>query len=88
MTRYFLVTVDSTVSRVTKQQPLFRLNNVPIYYLNDGLLDDIKVQITTAINEPATYTTVGYIEDGKVNINSGKELEIDLYKFRQFMFKD
>lgn len=88
MTRVYLVTVDSDVSRVTKESPLFIINETKLYVLNDKLLNDIKVQITAGINNPVTYETKGYIENGKINIDSNKVLELDIYKLREFMFID
>lgn len=87
MARHTLVTIDSKTTRVIKSQPLIMLHEKGLYVLDENLLNDIRLQIGSAINATNCYTTVGYIQDGKVHVNSDKDLYFNIYDLRQFMWE-
>lgn len=88
MAQHTLVVLNTPYPLTIAQAPIMTLNGKQIYVMTDDLLTNIRMQIESSVNAPSSYQTVGFINNGRVQVDDGNELNLDIYDYRQFMYED
>lgn len=81
-----LVTISNSVPFVSNIKPFVQLNGNDLYLLTDALLADIGKQIQASYHVASCYQVVGYIDNWRIVVNDGKDLQFDLYDGKKYIY--